>query len=252
MKNNTILLIVAINLSVLLILTILYPHLMISPGKPIEAHAELETDCFACHTVFVGSPATKCIACHKVEEIGIKTTKGMPIKKEEKNVNFHQKLIEQDCVTCHSDHKGVKAFRPIGLFSHDLLEPSLQKQCNSCHDKPLDDLHSQIDATCGQCHGQDNWIPATFDHDQYFRFDEDHETECTTCHIKNDYKKYTCYGCHEHSESNIREEHTEEGIRDYENCTDCHRSGDEDEAKRIWRSTNFGVKNLKLGEKDHD
>ena len=47
---------------------------------------------------------------------------------------------------------------------------------------------------------------------------------------------YTCYGCHEHSRSKIREEHLEEGIRDYENCVECHRSGDEDEAKRIWRS----------------
>jgi hypothetical protein len=28
----------------------------------------------------------------------------------------------------------------------------------------------------------------------------------------------------------------EEGIRDYEICVDCHRSGDEHEAERIWRS----------------
>jgi len=60
--------------------------------------------------------------------------------------------------------------------------------------------------------------------------------KCSRCHENNDYKKYTCYGCHEHSRSNIREEHLEEGIRDFENCTECHRSPDEDEAERLMRS----------------
>lgn len=54
--------------------------------------------------------------------------------------------------------------------------------------------------------------------------------------MNNDYSSYTCYGCHEHSRSKIREEHVEEGIYDYENCVECHRSGDEDEAEYIWRT----------------
>ena len=37
----------------------------------------------------------------------------------------------------------------------------------------------------------------------------------------------------------------EEGIYDYENCVECHRSGDEDEAERIWRSKRFGSGNLR-------
>ena len=245
MKNKTVIIIVAINLAILVLLAILFPQLMISPGKPIEAHAELTTDCFACHTTFIGSPSEKCIACHKVDEIGKVTTKGLPIEKEKKNVAFHQKLIEDDCVACHSDHKGVKAFRPISNFSHNLLEATLQKQCDSCHDNPVDDLHRKIKGNCGSCHILDAWLPATFEHDKYFSFDRDHETECETCHINNDYADYTCYGCHEHSRSEIREEHVEEGIRDYENCTECHRSGDEDEAKRIWRSKDFNTDKLR-------
>jgi hypothetical protein len=78
-------------------------------------------------------------------------------------------------------------------------------------------------------------MPATFDHERYFRFDSDHTTECVTCHVDDDYDRYTCYGCHAHSRSGIREEHIEEGIYDYENCVECHRSGDEDEAERRWR-----------------
>lgn len=239
MKNRTVITIVSVNLAVLVLLAIFYPHLMISPGKPIDAHAELATDCFACHTPFIGSRPSKCIACHKVDEIGLKSTRGLAIAKEKKSVAFHQKLIEEDCVACHSDHKGVKAFRPISQFSHKLLEPDLQKQCDGCHANPGDSLHLKIKGNCGQCHSQENWLPATFEHEKYFRFDRDHTTECETCHINSDYADYTCYGCHEHSRSKIREEHVEEGIRDYENCVKCHRSGDEDEAKRIWRSNLF-------------
>ncbi len=244
MRNNTTLLIVIVNLTLLVLLAIFLPHLMISPGNPIDAHAELTTDCFACHTPFFGSSPEKCIACHKVAEIGLKTTEGLPIASEKKNVAFHQTLIEEDCIACHSDHKGVQAFRPISQFSHQLLDLTLQKQCDTCHVNPEDALHQEIKGNCGQCHSQDDWLPATFNHKKYFRFDRDHDTECKTCHIDNDYTNYTCYGCHEHSRSKIREEHVEEGIYDYEICVECHRSGDEDEAERIWKTKRFEARKL--------
>lgn len=243
MKNKTILLIVAVNLAILVLLSIFFPHLMISPGDPIKAHSELATDCFACHSAFIGSTSQKCITCHKVSEIGLKTTQGIAIDKEKKNVAFHQKLIENDCVACHSEHKGVQPFRPIGQFSHELLEDGVQNQCNSCHTSPGDALHSKLTGNCNSCHSQDGWAPATFDHKQYFRFDRHHDTDCVTCHIDNNYESYTCYGCHEHSRSNIRGEHIEEGIYEYENCEECHRSGDEDEAEYLWKLKRFGGKN---------
>ena len=236
MKNKTVFLAVLINLAVWGSLAIIFPHLMISPGKPIDAHAELARDCFACHTPFIGSTPGKCIACHKVDEIGIKTTKGLLISQEKKSVAFHQKLIEEDCVACHSDHKGVKAFRPISQFSHQLLQAMVREQCDACHSIPGDALHQKIQGNCGQCHTQENWLPATFDHEKYFRFDQDHDTECATCHVNNNYNSYTCYGCHAHSRSEIREEHVEEGIYQYKNCVECHRSGDEEEAEYLWRT----------------
>lgn len=236
MKNRAALLVVLGNLIVLVLLTIFMPHLMIRPGKLIDAHAELATDCFACHTPFFGSRPEKCIACHKVDEIGLKTTKGLSIAGEKKNVAFHQKLTQQDCVACHSDHRGVQAFRPIGRFSHELLEREVNRQCDGCHANPGDALHQKIQGNCSHCHSQEAWTPATFEHEEYFRFDRHHTTDCQTCHVGNDYTTYTCYGCHEHSRSEIREEHVEEGIYDYENCVECHRSGDEDEAEYLWRS----------------
>ena len=257
MKTNKVLFVVGANLAVLVALAIFAPHLTIVPGKPIDAHAGIAKDCFACHTPFLGSSSTKCITCHKVAEIGLRTTKGLPIAKEKKNVAFHQKLIEDDCVACHSDHKGVQAFRPIGQFSHELVQSDLQEQCDSCHSSPGDALHLKIKGSCGQCHTQQAWLPATFEHEKYFRFDRHHDTDCVTCHMNNDYGNYTCYGCHEHSRSKIREEHVEEGIFEYENCVECHRSGDEDEAERIWRSKRFESRHSKpidtyrYGEKRH-
>ena len=239
MKKNIPVLLVSANLLVIVLLSLFLPELMISPGKTIDAHAEISSDCFACHSVFIGSPQEKCIACHQVDEIGLKTSKGLSIDKENKNVAFHQQLLQDDCTSCHSDHKGVKAFRPISQFSHNLLQPALQEKCDSCHQNPDDRLHKKITGNCKQCHSQDSWTPATFDHDEYFRFDRHHDTECETCHIQNDYSEYSCYGCHEHSRSKIRSEHYEEGIRDYENCAECHRSGDEHEAKRLWRSKRY-------------
>lgn len=245
MKKNKALLVVAANLAILVALAVIAPHLMIVPGKVIDGHAEIAKDCFACHTPFLGSSPTKCITCHRVQEIGLKTTKGLPIAKEKKNVAFHQKLTEDNCVACHSDHKGVQAFRPIGQFSHELIESDLQEQCESCHSSPGDALHQKIKGNCSQCHLRLAWLPTTFDHNQYFRFDRHHDAECVTCHIDNNYSNYTCYGCHEHSRAKIRGEHVEEGIHDYENCVECHRSGDEHEAERMWRSKRFGSGNAR-------
>jgi len=179
MKKNRLTLIIAANLAVLAVLVFALPQLMVSPGQPIEAHADLAEDCFGCHTPFLGSTADKCIACHRVEKIGRFTTTGVAIDQEDKQVAFHQQLIEEDCVACHSEHKGVKPFRPIGRFSHELLQVTTREQCNGCHSRPGDALHQKIENNCNECHTNEAWLPATFDHRDYFRFDRHHDTEFT-------------------------------------------------------------------------
>lgn len=225
--SKTLKIVLAANLIVLAILVFVYPHLMISPGKLIPGHAKLQTDCFACHAPFAGSATERCTVCHKPEVIGKLTTLGQPIPKPLTSTPFHQKLVKQDCLACHSDHAGVKRFRIEGRFNHDLLQVDARKQCQSCHKSPNDSLHQQITGNCNQCHTQQKWVPATFDHDKYFLLDGDHNAKCETCHVRNDYSRYTCYGCHEHSPEKIRREHIEEGIRDFKDCVECHRSGNE-------------------------
>lgn len=223
--------ILAANLIVLAALVFIYPHLMVGPGKLIPGHKQLETDCFACHTPLMGADSGRCITCHKPAEIGRLTTTGLPIAKPLTSTPFHQKLISQDCLACHSDHAGVKRYRLQDRFSHALLKKETREQCQDCHKSPTDSLHQQITGNCNQCHSQDKWVPATFDHNKYFELDRDHNTKCVTCHVRNDYKRYTCYGCHEHTPGNIRSEHIEEGIREYNNCVECHRNANEDDIR---------------------
>ncbi len=225
--SNIIKLVVALNLIGLAILAFVYPNLMVGPGKLIPGHQQLELDCFACHAPLMGASAERCASCHKPADIGRLMTTGQPVTKPLTSTPFHQKLVRQDCVACHSDHAGVKRFRLQGSFNHALLQPASRDQCQSCHKAPADALHQQITANCGQCHTQKKWTPANFDHDQKFRLDKDHNVKCVTCHVGNDYSRYTCYGCHEHTPEKIRREHIEEGIRDFKNCVECHRSADE-------------------------
>lgn len=281
-------LILILNLVAITVLTFAFAHLMISPGKLVDGHRASETDCFACHDMFFGASSKKCVTCHKVSDIGVLTSKGTPLLTKKTKIPFHQKLLEEDCVACHSDHLGVAKYRIRQRFFHGLVDASSREECVACHQRPTDDLHRQVsdkcvqchviekwkpakfkhdmlaspklenclachkaklptDALhrgvsekCGQCHTTEKWKPATFDHAKFFVLDDYHR-RCTTCHRTPDYKKYTCYSCHEHLPEKVREEHLEEGIRDFENCVACHRSTDEDEAKKAWDSLRRGV-----------
>ncbi len=78
-KPPVLLIVIALNLVALLALVFVYPHLMVSPGRLVKGHAELETDCFACHRIWRGAASQQCISCHAVADVGLKTTKGVPI-----------------------------------------------------------------------------------------------------------------------------------------------------------------------------
>ena len=232
--------VLAINLVVLAVLTFGYPHLMVGPGKLIAGHKNLETDCFACHMPFTGSSSEKCVSCHTPASIGLLTTKGVPVAKPLTTTPFHQKLLSQNCVSCHSDHAGVRRLHLQGNFNHALLKKETADQCQTCHKAPTDALHKQIAGNCSQCHTQQKWTPATFDHDKLFVLDRDHNASCVTCHVRNDYSRYTCYNCHEHTPANIRRKHVEEGIRQFDNCVECHRSADEDDIRGKDRGSKEG------------
>ncbi len=228
MKRRWLLVLIALNLAGIAALVFAYPHLMVSPGPLIQGHAALEANCFACHAPLRGAAPERCIKCHALPDIGLRTTKGLPIHRLTAKAAFHQQLMQQDCMACHGDHPGPRlAERSRKAFSHELLRAGTRERCESCHKAPADSLHRQVAGNCTQCHRQEAWKPATFDHDKLFLLDRDHKVACVTCHVNNDYRRYTCYGCHEHQPEKIRREHVKEGIRDFENCVACHRSASE-------------------------
>ena len=247
-------LVLAANLIILAVLVFAYPHLMLSPGKLIPGHREIETDCFACHAGFRGAASARCVVCHKPADIGRLTSTGAPIVKPltgAMKTPFHQKLISDDCMACHSDHAGVKRYPLHGRFNHAMLQKDARELCQSCHVAPKDALHQKIGGNCSQCHSQEKWTPATFDHEKSFVLDRDHNVKCATCHVRDDYSRYTCYGCHEHTPANIRREHIEEGIRDFDNCVECHRSADKHDIKGRKDEARNG-KEQKRERKKHD
>ena len=223
-----VLVLIAINLVTLVALVFAYPHLMVSPGALVPAHADITTDCFACHAPLRGAVSERCVACHALADIGLRTSKGAALPRPAAKTSFHQELIEQDCMACHSDHAGPKLTRRSREpFSHALLRPATRERCETCHKAPADTFHRPMKGNCAQCHSTQGWKPATFAHDKFFVLDKDHNASCLTCHIGNDYSRYTCYGCHEHTLANVRRKHQEEGIKNFENCTECHRSASE-------------------------
>jgi hypothetical protein len=196
------------------------------PAKPaINAsfHQQLnEQNCIACHSdhgrvtkqhfshaLLRAATRDNCVTCHAAPS------------------NDLHRDLRVTCNQCHS----TEHWKPA-TFDHTLLPPATLARCESCHKAPSDDFHRQITAACTQCHSPQRWKPSTFEHARYFVLDRNHNTTCATCHTNNDFTRYTCFGCHEHTPANIRAKHEEEGIRNFDNCVSCHRSADDEGGER--------------------
>lgn len=175
------------------------------------------------HQLIVGTDPNNCVACHS-----------KPSNK------LHQN-ISTACAACHN----TTAWKGNVKFNHSMIQGADAKNCIACHQKPNDRMHQMSNESCLTCHSQDRWKPATFEHSRYFILDGNHAASCNTCHTNNNFKAYSCYGCHEHSESKILREHQEEGITNLTNCVSCHRSGNEHDTRK-------GGEGSKGGKKEHD
>ena len=256
-------------------LFLLTPQKSLAPGDMIEGHGEFAKDCLKCHTPFSQTFHEKCIECHEPEKIGFFNTRGEKLPRPNQKFNHksnlpctlchsehhgteirpnlvsfaHAKLDSKrakECQSCHKSpvdpvhrstsgecagcHTTAKSWKGAS-FDH-----SNARECATCHQSPRDRLHGDQPGECATCHNTQKWSEASIDHDRFFRLGQRrHNPPCATCHPGNNYRSYTCYGCHAHSERGVAREHQEEGIREYGNCVLCHRSGSEAEAKRNWR-----------------
>lgn len=174
--------VIALIILTVIVLSLRFPYVMLNPGELTEGHQEVKNECTSCHRPFWGIDNTKCTHCHKISEIGIKNVAGNLIPEEKKIPNFHSKLKNQNCTSCHTDHKGIHPQISLSAFDHDLLAGDVRTSCNRCHGSPADNLHKKLSASCGNCHNTNTWeFSGTFDHDKIVGMTK---SNCSSCHEK--------------------------------------------------------------------
>ncbi|MBU3914647.1 class III cytochrome C family protein [bacterium] len=244
--------IVLIIITIIAWLIYLFPKEAIGPGDLLEKHSQLEEQCSKCHDTFLGPSGAKCVQCHTPEKIGAFNVNNQVIDEGKKQLSFHAKLTGDSCVSCHKEHQGSFTARQTIQFSHEMLGINDTNACVKCHQKPKDSIHEKVIDNCTQCHKTTSWASAEIDHNSYFKFDRDHQAACSTCHPNSNYKEYTCYGCHEHSPQKIERKHVKEGIHEYKNCAECHRSGDEHDIRKTRKVKSREVESREKKIKRHD
>lgn len=162
-------------------------------------HTQAAPDFMAQHTTRFG---TDCLQCHD----------GLDRYSDFVHDDFFVLDGEHTAVVCESCHLNrVFAETPA--------------QCHACHAEP--DIHAGVfGLECERCHTAVAWTPAELTR---HTFPLDHglseqATTCETCHIGS-YTQYTCYGCHEHTPTEIETVHRQEEIFEFANCIECHATG---------------------------
>lgn len=182
--------------------------------------------CTSCHTDHNGRFPKEALSNFK-HDLLAETVKNQCGSCHNKPVDSLHQFISASCAGCHN----TNGWKLPAAFNHDMIQAAVRSNCTSCHQKPADAFHRVLTANCDKCHSTGKWVPATFDHAKYFQLDRNHNATCITCHKNNNFATYTCYGCHEHTESDIIAEHNEEGIYNISNCASCHKSGNEHDIK---------------------
>jgi hypothetical protein len=186
------------------------------PGQVIQGHAKVESTCNKCHMRF-NKDAQKdlCLECHKEVAKDVQARRGL-----------HGRLSENQCRTCHTEHKGrAMQIAPVNqkTFDHAQTEFPLRggharptvkcrdchaegkkfreapSACVACHRK--DDAHKgKLGEACANCHTERNWKEARFDHTKtHFPLNGKHvDVACKSCHVDPSFKgtPTECYGCH--------------------------------------------------------
>ncbi len=205
-------------------------------------HAGEWDNCMDCHPVMGDYTIFTCISCH--------TNPGTD--NEHNGVNGYV-YEDNACLACH----------PTGSedgFNHDNTNFPLRgahagvdcmqchangfegtpTDCFACHEADFNNatnpnhINAQFSTDCAQCHTEDAWAPANFDHQMYFPiYSGNHQGEwntCADCHFDaNDFSLFSCIDCHEHNDpADLADEHDDVNDYSYESnaCYFCHPNGD--------------------------
>lgn len=200
-----------------------------------------QLSCTECHTngTYQGLQ-NDCNSCHNKDYAA--TT----------NPNHTQAGYTTDCKTCHNTTNWTEATQDHSFFpltnAHKLdckschasgVYKGLPSTCQSCHLPEYNaatnppHLSAGYSKECQLCHNTNFWTDANLNHDAaYFPiYSGSHKGEwskCTDCHTNaSNYNVFTCTNCHEHSKSEMDDEHDEVNNYVYNsaNCYACHPRG---------------------------
>ncbi|UCE24955.1 MAG: hypothetical protein JSU74_02580, partial [Candidatus Zixiibacteriota bacterium] len=185
----------------------------------------ISTDCVSCHKdLHEGKLGANCAKCHTTDGFTVFNIEDIHA---ETNFPLMGRHALADCQSCH---KGL----PRGDLSFKTT------RCVECHQQLFLEVTSPnhvaagFSSDCDECHQMSSWRPALLaDHDAFFPiFSGEHAGEwddCNTCHINpEDYRDFSCFGCHEHNRSDTDQDHA--GIPGYsynsQDCYLCHPTGE--------------------------
>jgi hypothetical protein len=211
--------------------------------------AHTTTDCIGCHENGYTGTSTICADCHGVDF------------NQTTNPNHTEVGIAMTCEDCHTTNPG---WTPAQFEIHNEIYPlvgahvntscfechagnytSTPNECYGCHNDDYNQTNdpphqsAQFPTTCEDCHTQNAWEPATFDHDgQYFPiYSGEHNGEwdqCSDCHTNpGNYAIFSCLTCHE--QGDMDDEHDEVPGYTYNSiaCLSCHPDGNNDKGMFI-------------------
>ena len=188
------------------------------PGNALKFTPSGQNDCIACHQadyqrVHGGSGfPTTCLDCHSVDSFrGANfdhASVGFPL------VGAHQSVA---CSGCHVQPGNALKFTPSG-----------PNDCIACHQADFTRAHGGggFSTTCLDCHDQNSWQGAGFDHASTgFPLVGAHQSlQCSSCHVQpGNTLKFTpsgpndCIACHQ---ADFSRAHDQGGFPN--TCLDCH------------------------------
>jgi hypothetical protein len=179
-------------------------------------HRQMDLAFMTAHRLAYG---TACLDCHDgVDRFGKDFDHNrFPFKIKGRHVGLA-------CDKCHYTARTLSDFPVTG------------QDCYSCHQQ--DEPHQgRLGSSCGDCHTEDGWAPATFDHNlSAFKLEGGHrEASCDSCHINKVFEgtPTDCYSCHQKDDAHDGNYGTD--------CSACHNPSDWKDADFDHNRTTFAL-----------
>ena len=113
------------------------------PGDTTHGHYQIELQCDACHTKFMGVKQDACTECHGAELKAEKDTHPASKFNDPTNAERLAKLDAQKCITCHREH--------VPDRTHEMGLTLPKDYCFHCHEDVAEQRPSHTGMTHDSC-----------------------------------------------------------------------------------------------------